>query len=299
MTVTIARWQRVKEIFNDVVDLSGGDRGHALSKLCGDDADLHRDVESLLSADDRALRCIPPAAMPQSVGPFRIIRQIGRGAATVVYLGVRDGSLTPPVAIKVVTTRLAGQTMEPSRAEREILPRLDHPNLAGFLDAGTTSDGLPYLVTEYVDGIAMDRYCAERHLPLRANLEIFLGICSAVELAHQHEVIHGDINSRNILVTRAGVPKLLDLAPAYASPRRMAGLAPTTKSDIYALGVVLSEILTNDDGYQAALLVDTIVRTALRKGGSAGYPTVQALSEDLRRYLGSQLTLLRDGIENV
>lgn len=287
MTVTIARWQRVKKIFNDVADLSPRDRRDALANLCGDDRELHRDVESLLNVDDRASRSIPPAAIPQSVGPFRIIRQIGRGAATVVYLGVREGSPTPPVAIKVLTTPLAGRTVDSSPIELEVLMGLDHPNLARFLETGTTSDGLRYLVTEYVDGIAMDRYGAERHLQLRANLEMFLDICSAVELAHQNQVIHGDINSRNILITRAGTAKLLDLAPAYASPRRIAGLAPTTRSDIYALGVVLSEVLTKQDGYRPAPLLDTIVPMALRKGGSGGYPTIQALSDDLRRHLAS------------
>ena len=283
MTATIARWQRVKEIFNDVVDLGIGDRDDALARLCAGDSDLHRDVEALLTADDLA-QCTAPAAIPQSIGPFRIIRQLGRGAATSIYLGIRDCSGAPPVAIKVITTRPVPHAIARSLPELEILSKLDHPNIARFLEDGATADGLRYLVMEYVDGIAMDRYCAER--PMRANLELFLGICAAVAYAHQNEVIHGDINSRNILITRDGIPKLLDLAPSYASPRRMAGPAPTTTSDIYALGVVLSEILTTGDEYRATSSLYTIMRMALRKGGSGGYPSVHALAEDLRRCLG-------------
>jgi serine/threonine protein kinase/TolA-binding protein len=211
------------------------------------------------------------------VGSYRLVSILGHGGAGSVYLAERaDRQYSAQVAVKIVESAALHPDMGLRfRAERQILASLNHPNIARLVDAGETDKGLPYLVMEYVHGEPVDRFCDSRQLSLEARLELFLQICAAVQYAHQNLVVHRDLKPANILVTADGVPKLLDfgiaklldtspvvtqsvaltrmndrlLTPEYASPEQILGRPVTTSSDVYALGVVLYELLTGRRPY--------------------------------------------------
>lgn len=210
------------------------------------------------------------------IGPYRILRELGRGGMGVVYLAVReDVALRRMVALKLVHHGMAvGEVLERFERERAVLAALNHPNIARLIDVGATAGGAPYLVMEHVEGEPIDRYCDSRRLTVAERLDLFRQVCAAVQHAHQNLVVHRDIKPRNILVTPEGVPKLLDfgiakllnpalssridaptvtglrlMTPEYASPEQVRGDAITTSSDIYALGVVLFELLTGHRPY--------------------------------------------------
>ena len=195
----------------------------------------------------------------------------------VVYLAVRaDDHYQKRVAIKLVQHGLyTGAILHRFRTERQILASLDHPNIARLLDGGTTTDGRPYLVMEYVEGLPIDVYCDRHKLSISERLRLFRTVCAAVHYAHQNLVIHRDLKPSNILVSTDGVPKLLDfgiakllnpelsapslvftesglqlLTPEYASPEQVRGEPLTTASDVYALGVLLYELLTGHQPYR-------------------------------------------------
>lgn len=211
------------------------------------------------------------------VGSYRLVSVLGHGGAGSVYLAERsDRQYSAQVAVKIVESAALHPDMSMRfRAERQILASLNHPNIARLVDAGETEKGLPYLVMEYVHGSPVDRYCDQKQLSLDARLELFLQICTAVQYAHQNLVVHRDLKPANILVTEDGVPKLLDfgiaklldaspvvtqslaltrmndrlLTPEYASPEQILGRPVTTSSDVYALGIVLYELLTGRRPY--------------------------------------------------
>jgi len=250
------------------------------------------------------------------VGHYRIEREIGTGGMGTVYLASRaDQQFEKQVAIKIVRAELAaGVVLTRFRNERQILAGLEHPNIARMLDGGTAPDGRPYLVMEFVDGLPLNEYVAASHPSRDARLELFGKICSAVQHAHQHLVIHRDLKPGNILVTAGGEPKLLDFGiakliepgseglnqtqtvvqlftPAYASPEQLAGEPVTTASDIYSLGVLLYELLTGRlhvtkgaDSKQLPGDLKNIVGMALRPEPERRYRSASELADDLRRY---------------
>jgi serine/threonine-protein kinase len=210
------------------------------------------------------------------VGPYRLIRELGRGGMGVVYLAERaDEEFKKRVAVKIIKRGMdTEEIVARFRHERQILASLDHPNIARLLDGGTTADGLPYFVMEHIEGQPIDDYCNTHKLTTNERLGLFRTVCAAVHYAHQNLVVHRDLKPTNILVTEDGTPKLLDfgiakilnpemfpetilptrtwerpMTPAYASPEQVRGAVITTVSDVYSLGVVLYELLTGRRPY--------------------------------------------------
>jgi serine/threonine protein kinase len=282
------RWQQVREVLDKTLTLDTTQRSSYLDTVCAGDPELRSEVVSLLQSHENAgtgfmknpaadLLDHAPQAMDvptragHRIGVYQIVEEIGHGGMGEVYRAVRaDGQYDKEVAIKFVRVGMDSSfVLERFRNERQILASLDHPNIAGLLDGGTTEDGIPYLVMELVEGIPIDQYCRDHQLTVPERLRLFNEVCSAVQYAHQRLVIHRDIKPSNILVTAEGVPKLLDfgiakmLDPAggvettlmrpmtleYASPEQIRGEAITTATDVYSLGVVLYRLLTGSSPY--------------------------------------------------
>jgi serine/threonine-protein kinase len=215
------------------------------------------------------------AAIPdRTIGPYKILKELGHGGMGVVYLAARaDEQYEKHVAIKVIRAGAdSTEVVRHFRRERQILASLDHPNIARLLDGGTTETGLPYLVMEYIQGQPLQDYCDSHRIALPGRLRTFQQVCSAVTYAHRNLIVHRDLKPSNILVTEDGVPHLLDfgiakllnpdvavdaptatglaLTPEYASPEQARGEIVTTSSDVYSLGVILYELLTGRRPYR-------------------------------------------------
>jgi serine/threonine-protein kinase len=349
--MTPERWTSVQALFERAAALPAAEQ-HAFvrGETAGDDelcelvcAMLDADaggtesVQAIVADAIRDLTVEPPVPGEQRLGPYRLVSEIGRGGMGTVYLAERDdGAFDQRVAVKVVRGLLDRDRIRRFRAERQILATLDHPNIARLLDGGTTADGLPYLVMEHVEGTPIDVYCRERQLDVPERLRLFATVCDAVIHAHRHLIIHRDIKPTNILVTTDGTPKLLDfgiaklldtddpdlamdtmtgmrvLTPDYAAPEQVRGQPVTTATDVYALGVLLFELLTERRPHTFRALtaqeiervvcdtdaprpstvrqsidedLDVIVGTALQKDQARRYLSVEAFVDDVRRML--------------
>jgi serine/threonine-protein kinase len=344
----------VGAIFDAALGLDPDEREGFVRDRAGDDAALADEVLSLLEAHDGPgpigrLADPMPGAPDRTVGQYRLVELLGIGGMGAVYLAERRGEdFTQRVALKLIRAgfidpRLEARLLE----ERRILARLEHPGIARFIDGGTTGSGQSYIAMEYVPGTSLLRYCTERHAPLPSRLALFLRVCEAVQFAHQRLVVHGDLKPDNIFVTEEGRTKLLDfgiaelaepresrssertvpwLTPAYASPEQILGHRLTPTDDVYALGVILHELLAGvrpyeTDGLSPAELqkvicevvpppasrvaqsvrdrrflqgdLDLIISTALAKDTDHRYPSVQHLADDLQRYLERRPILAR------
>jgi eukaryotic-like serine/threonine-protein kinase len=345
--------QRVAELFEQAVELPVNERAVWVEAACGSDAALRQELERLLRADERASNFMerPPAllsgvieattrdneALPQ-FGPWRALRRIGVGGMGEVWLAERsDGEFEQLAAVKQLAWPTPG-LLQRFRQERQILARLQHPDIARLIDGGVDERGAPYLVMEYVDGVPITQYVNDHALDLRARLRLFLRVCAAVQYAHQNLVVHRDLKPSNILVAADGSLKLLDfgiakvlattdeaartqtaarlLTPDYAAPEQFSGAAITTTTDVYALGVVLYELLTEARPPRRVLAgavadidappppstagdrtggvawrralrgdLDRIALTALEADPQRRYASAEALSGDVRRYL--------------
>jgi len=278
------RWRKVEEIFNQAVDQPEAERDAWLRFACGDDEDLRFEVQSLLESDRAAAGAfvgskveraviqlgteIQPDVAGRRFGPYRLIRELGRGGMGAVYLAVRDDEqYESEVAIKLVRPGLDTDfILRRFRRERQILARLQHPNIARLLDGGTSSDGTPYFVMEYIQGSWITKYATEHDLTVEERLRLFLPVCAAVEHAHRNFIVHRDLKPGNILIDLSGTPKLLDfgvsklliagerdssdtqsvgmMTPDYASPEQILANPVTILSDVYSLGAVLYELLS-------------------------------------------------------
>lgn len=290
-----ARWPEIKSVLATVLDTEPGERPQTLDRLCSGDAELRREVELLLAHEKRAdsdldtaiapgalLRdsALAPETPPERIGPYRILREIGRGGMGVVYLGERaDGEYKKSVAIKLITSGRRTSTADPLgmdrrfRRERQILSQFEHPGIARMLDGGATENGQPYFVMEYVEGLPLLDYCDAHRLPIAARLALFLSVCDAVLDAHRRLIVHRDLKPGNILVTPEGTAKLLDfglarmldsgdpsdditqavlpmMTPAYASPEQIRGELFSVSGDVYSLGVILYELLVAHRPYR-------------------------------------------------
>ncbi|MEY2479529.1 MAG: eukaryotic-like serine/threonine-protein kinase [Verrucomicrobiota bacterium] len=352
------RAERVAEIIDRALEVEIAQREALLVDLCGEDVDLRREVESLLQFQDKASNFIEAPAVErlaeifaggeaalqagEMLGEYKIISLIGEGGMGEVYLA-EDTSLGRRVAIKLLKFGLGtSDIVRRFHREERILAGLTHPNIAQLYGGAVTPQGLPYFVMEYVNGARLDDFCRDNQLSIFERLGLFRKICSAVSYAHQRLVIHRDLKPANIRVTPEGEPKLLDfgiaklldpestiehtmtfasvMTPEYASPEQVRGENITTASDVYSLGVILYELLTEQKPYKidnraptnvaraiieqeptrpsAAITgstsssrqslrgdLDNIVMKAMRKEPERRYASVGQFSEDIRRHL--------------
>jgi len=295
--MTRERWQQVKRIAAAALAEPDAGRTAFLAAQCGGDEGLRAEVESLLDATaraadfyesptlliegaDAALDVLSQAGdasrIGERIGAYRLVRLLDAGGMGTAYLAERaDAEFEKNVAIKLIKRGMDTEAvLRRFRHERQILATLEHPNIVMLLDGGTTRDGLPYFVMEYVDGAPIDHYCARNRLSIDDRLRLFQAVCAAVHHAHQRRIVHRDLKPNNILVTPGGMPKLLDfgiaklldpdsdpdtaeparapmaMTPQYASPEQVRGEPPTTASDIYSLGVLLYELLVGAPPYR-------------------------------------------------
>ncbi len=281
------RWREIDLVFAEALDKPLAERAAFLDEACADDPELRLAVERLLTADEASdtflerpasemLGLVPEVEAGERLGPYRLLRRLGAGGMGTVYLARReDEHYQQDVALKILRSGLQGtEAVHRFLAERQILARLEHPNIARLYDGGSTPDGRPYLVMELVEGLPIDDYCDRHQLTVDQRLDLFRRVCSAVQHAHQNLLVHRDLKPGNILVTEAGEPKLLDfgiakrlepgsatkpdltqtgsrvMTPSYASPEQVRGQAITTASDVYSLGVLLYELLAGRTPYR-------------------------------------------------
>ena len=351
---TPEEWSRIEPILDDVLELDPVARGLALDRACAGDARLRAQIESLVEADASAevfldspavdyaaglAQAVPEDGEPlddterdrpgDRVGPYRIIKEIGRGGMGRVFLADRaDGQFDQQVALKLVGGGpRGGEILQRFLRERQILARLQHPNIARLLDGGVTADGRPYFAMEYVSGEPITAYCDTRKLDVDSRLDLFIAVCDAVQYAHQSLVVHRDLKPSNTLVTTGGQVKLLDfgiakvlreeesdfdatltrfgsgpMTPEYAAPEQVRGEPVTTATDVYALGALAYELLTGRGPHRlarrsAAELERVITErdverpsTSLARGSST---SVDAPPEAIARARGTELPHLR------
>jgi len=292
-----ARWKEIDTLFEALLDLEPGAWEEALDRASPDPS-LRRTVLRLLQATGEphdtdpilpaqaaadALDALAERQLPEAIGPFRPLRELGSGGMGTVYLAERtEGDFRHQVAVKVLRRGLdTDDLLARFRAERRILAGLRHPNVAHLVDGGSTSDGRPWLAMEYVEGVPLDAHCTAQKLGEQARVRLVREVASAVREVHRNLVVHRDIKPSNVLVTSEGVPKLLDfgiaklvaagdgagdgaddaggeaaddasgrtrhghrmLTPQYAAPEQRAGLPVTTATDVYQLGVLLQAVL--------------------------------------------------------
>lgn len=332
----------IRRLFDEAVELPPGAREDLLLRH---DPELAAEVRSLLAAHEQKTDLLdhspirPVRLEPQRrLGAYRIEGELGRGGMGVVYRASRaDDAYQKTVAIKVLAV---GVPSEVFRRERQILATLEHPHIARLIDGGQTPEGLLYFVMEYVDGLPLLEFAKARGLGVRDRARLFVDICRAVEFAHGNLVVHRDLKPANVLVTAAGEAKLLDfgvakvlspevrpeatiaaLTPRYASPEQLLGRPITTATDIYSLGIVLFELLTDGESayptetgsfeemvrvaleaqprrpsaYNRAVDrdLDQIVEKAITREPELRYRSVAELREDLERFLRGEAVRAR------
>ena len=278
-----ARWSRIRDLFDRAVDLPESERLPFLENAAGNDTQLVEDVLAMLEEDRRStlldqgtaqvasrlLRVSAAQAVNKEFGPYRVVRLLGEGGMGLVYLAERT-DLGGQVAIKV----LRDAWLSPARrsrfaGEQHVLAQLTHPSIARLYDADTLPDGTPWFVMEYVDGVPMTEYCRNHACSVEEKLRLFRSVCEAVQYAHSQAVIHRDLKPSNILVKDDGAVRLLDfgiakqlesmdtpasqtmtglrlLTPAYAAPEQIRGEQVGIRADVYALGVILFELLAGE-----------------------------------------------------
>ena len=274
------RWQHIDSVLQGALPLGVEARGAYLDKACRGDCDLRREVESYLQIDQQATHSFlnaPPAEplIPEQgrrIGPYRVLEALdGGGMAQVVLAERAEGGFEQRVVIKMLPFYMnAHSWIERFQQEQLILGRLKHPSIARIIDGGVTEAQQPYFVLEFIDGLRIDQFCHERALDLPQRLQLVAQVCDAVHFAHRNLIVHRDLKPSNILVTESGEPRLLDfgiakilgdnrpdltdtgrpvLTPQYAAPEQVQSQAITTATDVYALGVLLFELLTGKRPY--------------------------------------------------
>jgi hypothetical protein len=279
------RWYRIEALFERALELPEAERGGFLDEACAGDPDLRRELAALIAgsptwaasvrsaviAEARRMATDAAAQVGRRIGPFRLVRLLGEGGMGAVYFGERDDAqFVQRVAIKIVPRTFSSpSSIARFRDERQILAALEHPNIVRLLDGGSTDDGMPYLVMEYIEGPTITEYATRHQLSVRRRVELVRQVCAALQYAHGHLVVHRDIKPNNVLVAADGAPKILDFGiaklvapiarfereartvtgttmftPEYASPEQARGDAVSTASDVYSVGALLYELMT-------------------------------------------------------
>ena len=282
LKLTEDRWRRLEAMFHAALDLQNDRREGYINRATTGDADMERQLREMLQHSERAEERISGTVqriarraaggsdwIGRRFGPYRIIREIGRGGMGLVFEAWRDDTEYD----KTVALKVAPDWQDPERwrerfrNERQILARLEHPNIARFLDGGT-DDGVPYFAMEYIQGKPITEWARERDLTIQERINLFRQICGAVHYAHENLVVHRDLKPPNILVDQNNTPKLLDFGiatllrpigedttlttgarlwtPDYTSPEQVRGGPVTVRTDIYSLGLILYELLTGE-----------------------------------------------------
>jgi len=329
------QWVRVEALVDEILDLDLESRPSALQEAEHDNPAVAARARELLtamedgngrlfetplyvSAPEIYFEATEEAAQGRAgtqLGPYRLEKVLGRGGMGVVYLAERaDEEFEKRVAVKLMPRGLESQEAERRfRLERQVLARLEHPNVARLIDGGVTDEGYPFLVMELVEGEPIDEYCDSQELDIEERLTLLIDVCSAVQYAHQNLIIHRDLKPGNVLVSTDGVPKLLDFGiaklieeepeakshtrvqpktTAYASPEQLADRSVSTASDVYSIGVMLHEVLTGElpgktgvPGSPVPSDLRGIVHKATADSPAERYATAIALADDLGRYL--------------
>ena len=283
------QWQKISIIFEEALKLAEPERTEFLLNACGDDSELLSEVRSLIEADNHVPSVLKGQASDainiqprknyegEIIGNYKIIKQIAEGGMGSVFLAERaDGQFEQKVALKLIKPGMnSSEIIKRFQFERQILARLQHPNIARLLDGGLTEDDLPYFTMEYVEGDNIDEYCDKNILSTNDRLKLFSEVCKAIQFAHQNLVIHRDLKPSNIIIKKDGTVKLLDfgiakvfteddsfeqstltrtglfvMTPEYASPEQIRGESITTSTDIYSLGLILYQLLTGEKAYE-------------------------------------------------
>jgi serine/threonine-protein kinase len=358
------RWSEIEPLVAALHDIDTDAREAWLNAHCAD-APLRAAVLELMRSDARIEGPLPRLCRElgasrdepslNRIGPYRLLDKLGEGGMAVVFLAERDtAEFRQRVALKLMRGGVfSREDQKLFQREQRLHARLEHPHIARVLDSGIAASGIPYFAMEYVDGERITLWCDEHKLDLRQRLELFLLVCDAVQYAHQNLIVHRDLKPSNIFVTKDGAPKLLDFGiakllhgttdnaadteattqtaarrytPGYAAPEQYSGTSVTTATDVYALGVLLHELLTGvhpqrtgDDRFltasarvaglddadaQAAAAaratvpaalaramrgdLDGIIAKALRTEPARRYPGALALADDLRRHLSGR-----------
>jgi tetratricopeptide (TPR) repeat protein len=325
-------WEQVQELFLAAADLPPEEQQRFLDSTCGVHSMLREEVESLLVADQAGGEGIAAALKDAAqsllgadpiigarLGSWRVVREIGRGGMGAVYLAIRDDEqFRKQAALKLVRYGLdTPELLDRFRRERQILANLDHPYIARLIDGGSTPQGRPYLVLEYVEEQTIDAWLRDRNPSIQERCRLFLKVCEAVAYAHRNLVVHRDLKPGNILITADGSPKLLDfgvakllapdidadpaatvlaalpLTPEYASPEQVLGLPVTTAADVYSLGAILYELLTGSKAHRigspsTAEVERVVCRTPITRPSGAVPETTPGAAR-LRRQLAGDL----------
>ena len=282
-------WQKIGIIFDEALKLKEPERTEFLQSACENDIEMIKEIRSLLEADQEVPEILQGNASDsihiphrenydgKIIGNYRITRQIAEGGMGSVFLAERaDGQFDQKVALKIIKPGMSSdEIIKRFKSERQILARLQHPNIAGLLDGGLTNDNLPFFTMEYVEGEMIDVYCDKNNLSIDARLELFIKVCKAIQYAHQNLVIHRDLKPGNIIIKDDGTVKLLDfgiakvfaddnsteqtaltktglhvMTPEYASPEQIRNENISTATDIYSLGLILYKLLTGEKAYE-------------------------------------------------
>lgn len=317
-------WKRLETLFHGALEQPEDARDAWLAAECDDDA-VQRQVRTMLAADADSgdpgeylvtatlhdLASGGQGVAGKSLGPWRIIEELGRGGMGSVFLAERaDDEYRRRVALKLIRGFPDPASLERLRAERQILADLNHPNIAAMIDGGTTDDGQPYLVMQYIEGEPVDRWCMDGLPSLRQRVALFRLICDAVQYAHRNLVIHRDLKPNNVLVTAQARPVLLDFGiaklvqpdseapdqatrgaryytPGFSSPEQLAGAPVSTASDVYSLGKLFELVLAagREDQKPVPRDLSAIVKRATADVPADRYSSVEALDADLANYL--------------